>query len=297
MNYQQKYLKYKTKYDNLFSQNGGLYVLHAYEKYLELQLETNDKIIRLNNITTLKLVNQPTTENPIKHYIVEFNSTDNALFNFKLLHSKNMKDVSIKHNNKFIEISGENIELLEDLDNTIQQHNRLYFLNEYMVDINTNKLNNLKYGFYFSNKILQDELVMYKRRIRHSTPHKNLQEITDEEAYNYGCHIYNELKIYLAIDSLDKFKSTYPNCDDQLYAKINLNTYQKNKYLEFYYGYNQKIWLGHQYYYFIGSLQKYDRHDNLIMFFRWLTNDLSEDMNGSFPLSEEPLRNYPSESE
>ncbi len=98
MNYQRKYSKYKTKYLNLFSQNGGLNVKYRNkeEKYLELQYETNDEIIRLNNITTLKLVKQPTKEYPIKHYIVEFNSNDDALHNFKLLQSKKMKDVSIK---------------------------------------------------------------------------------------------------------------------------------------------------------------------------------------------------------
>ncbi len=145
-----------------------------------------------------------------------------------------------------------------------------------MIDINADKLLYLNHR-NLSSELLQNLLVVYKKRVRHSTAHKNLPEITDEEAYNYGCHIYNELKRYLAIDSLDKFKSTYPNWDEKLYTKINLNTYQKNKYLNFYYDYYQKIWLGHQIYYYIGSvqnLQKYDKYDDLIMFFRWLTNDL-----------------------
>lgn len=77
MNYQQKYLKYKTKYLNLFSQYGGLQILSTEDsKKIKLKLDATDKIIYLQNYNKLTLVTNPTKENPTKHYNIVFNSIE-----------------------------------------------------------------------------------------------------------------------------------------------------------------------------------------------------------------------------
>lgn len=193
-----------------------------------------------------------------------------------------------------IDISGTNIELLEDIDNTHPQvDGELLFKNEYMSNINSTKLSNLINNEYKKSKSHNLILNYIKTYLYKSTTSPDLPEITDKQAYLNGCYIYNELKKYLAINSLDDFMSTYPSWDTGLYININLDKFQRNKYLEFYYDYNNKIWLGHQIYYYLGNIvgiTGYDRYDDLISFFRWLTYDLPKD--SPFQLKGCPLKKF-----
>jgi hypothetical protein len=112
-----------------------------------------------------------------------------------------------------------------------------------------------------------------------------LAGIDDNQALKNGEYLVTKLHEYLSCDNHNDFKQKY-NYFDELYPTTKLSSDDTKKYKDFFENKDNKIWLGRQAYLF--TTQKDITTifgDDLLSFFNWLTNRLSDDALKYFPLN------------